>query len=240
MGFEVEFVTNTEKPSNYQFEQIASGEIDVSFELWPTGKEKLHTQYASFNSTGDKPVHAFKNPHLFGKTGIFEFCHRDNSKEGKCKAGFPGTPRNLANVLATSSGVGHFNASASLAVPSSVSKMLCSEPSQTYGCDPDGIYRTKACKANPDSCVPLFHATPEWDTGLIEGLVERLGVPVAISYVGIDRLWEIAWGGFEEGSGGLFYSYEPGPNIHGLALSDFPHAILLPGVDLVQIFQILR
>jgi hypothetical protein len=233
MGFEVEFVTNTDKPSNYQFEQIASGEIDVSFELWPTGKENLHKQYASFNTTGGKSVHAFKNPHLFGKTGIFEFCHRDNSKEGKCKAGFPGTPRNLANVLATSSGVGHFNASASLAVPSSVSKMLCSVPSQTYGCDADGIYRTKACKANPDSCAPLFHATPQMDTGVIEDLAERLGlaVAVAISYVGIDRLHKIAWDSYTEGVGGLFYAYEPASYVYGLPTNAFPSATIRSDAD---------
>jgi hypothetical protein len=231
MGLEVQFVSSS-GPTKDVYEKVASGEVDAAFEVWPAGREKLFNKYASFNTSGDKPVQAFKYPLLYGRSGISELCHRrPKSGKGMCKPGFPSTPQNLASVLATSSGVDHFNASASLAVPSSASKALCAA-TPSYGCDADGIYRTAACKVTPNSCVPLFHATPQWDTGLIEGLVERLGVPVAISYVGIDRLWEIAWEGYEEGFGGLFYTYEPGANIHGLALGDFPRASLKPGVDL--------
>ena len=122
MGFEVEFVS-TDGYVNYEpvYEQVASGEVDAAFEVWLPGSEEDFEQYASFDTSGDKPGLAFEYPQLFGRTGIFEFCHRkvlEAGKVGMCKSGFPSTPQNLASVLATSSGFDHFNASASLAVPS--------------------------------------------------------------------------------------------------------------------------
>ena len=61
MGVEVEFVSS-DGTFSYEsvYEQLASGEVDAAFEVWLPGNEEEFEQYASLDTSGDKPVIAFE------------------------------------------------------------------------------------------------------------------------------------------------------------------------------------
>jgi hypothetical protein len=146
-----------------------------------------HTRVTRF--VGDTPdpivlAHAVESAQNFRPlqqlTGIFETCSRSaDSGYSKCRDdSLSNLPSLLKDVLATQQGQSFFSPENKRTDPHEWVPSLCSAGNCT---------------------VQILHVSPDYDRGLIEGLVTKLGLPATVVYLGAADLSEEIWTACESG-----------------------------------------
>ena len=81
--------------------------------------------------------------------------------------------------------------------------------------------------------MKILHIAPQgYDEGIIEALVETLGIQAHVAYIGQENHTQAIWNGYTEGAAGLVYTYYPNSNQHGISIRDLGRANIPPGIDL--------
>lgn len=97
---------------------------------------------------------------------------------------------------------------------------------------PEDEYIPKLCKIQNCTVKVLHIAAKGYDEGVIEALVENLRIPAHIAYIGQENHTQAIWNGYTEGAPGLFYTYWPNSNQHGIPIPDLGRAKIPPGIDI--------
>ena len=80
--------------------------------------------------------------------------------------------------------------------------------------------------------VQIFHiAKRGYDEGAVEKMVEMMGLPAKVVYLGEFNHTEAIWRAYTKRAGALVYSYYPNTNQHSISVLDLPRAKIMPGID---------
>ena len=217
LGFPVELVPNYVGRELY--EGLSKGEVHLSFEAWPKSNVNSYSQFVGtdfesgqLQDTGD--VWSYPYTTLFGRSGLFETCSRLPGDAGTplcIDQAMLNSPPLLSEVLKTEKGQNHFKLES---VTSPVSEWL---PPQCYN---------KTCD------VQIMHIAPKgYDEGMVEKLVQTLGLQAKVVYLGEDAHTNKIWQSYKKRAGTIVYSYFPNINQHGIPILSLHRAEIPPEED---------
>ena len=211
LGFDVELVEAGTPKEVYK--GISSGDVHLAFESWPGSNRDEFELYTDPSAPDGRRVHAMLYPDLFGYSGIYEACSRSpEAVSGLCRdENIRKSPPLLKDVLDTAEGQEFFSG----------------------GVNPSGGYKEwiPAHCQDKNCSVEILHVTPEYDKGLIEGIVEKLGLPAKVVYMG-SNLTDVIWDAHTQRSGALLYAYFPDVTHHGISTLQLHRAPIHPSIDL--------
>jgi len=226
LGLEVELVSGSGQGNAEIYELVATGALHAAFEVWPLGKEASFANFASFDVGSGRGALAF-NTSILGRSGIFESCSRD-PRDGsrRCDTNLFDAML-LDEVLASAQGQAHF----SWPDVNSTTTIRNACQSGVFDCDASGMWTPSHC-ANSNCTAQILHISPDYDQGLIEGIVNNLSMPVKVAYLGMEHHNNAWWLARRKRRGALFYYYTPSIPPHGVPVDDFVRAWVKPEDDL--------
>ena len=86
--------------------------------------------------------------------------------------------------------------------------------------------------AQGNCTVQILHIDPEYDKGLIENIVLKLGLAATVVYVGEEHLDRLIWESYTKRTGALVYNYSPNTQHHGISTLSLPRSHIDPRLDL--------
>ena len=207
LGFDIEFVNITARAS---YEAIAKGDVHLSFEAWTKSNPgQAHTweEYDQDKEAERGKMWSFPYRELFGRSGLFEACSRHDPDFHPClDKSLSQSPVLLDEALLIPSVQKHF--------------------SQNHVTSPAlGKWEENPrCRAG-NCTVQVLHIAPTgYDEGLIETLVEQLGIPAEVVYLGAQAHDDALWAAYTRMTGALMYSYVPNSNKKGISITALPRA----------------
>ena len=216
MGFDVQLVDG--KTSKQAYEDLAEGEIHLSFEAWPKSNQAEFDRFTKQFEPAEEPgqVHSYPYTTLFGRSGLFETCSRHASGGSGCMdTSMTQSKTLLKDVLADAKGRSHFSFDVS-----------STAAARSF---PDWV--PAHCQGG-NCTVPILHIEPTgYDEGLVEDLVRRLKIPAKVVYLGMDEHADAVWSAHTQRAGALVYSYTPNALMHGVSVKDLQRAKIDPELD---------
>jgi hypothetical protein len=214
LGFDVEFVTGV-SPRN-MYAKLAEGEIHLAFEAWPASNPAQFNEYATADSkTGKFRVQSHAYTNLFGRSGLFEACDRYGGSNNPCRnRSLQGTDALLKDAMQDPMVQEHFTKD----------RFEASATEQWY---------PKQCtNAGVDCSAQVLHISKTgYDEGQVEALLETLGIPAHVAYVGAEAHTHKIWESYTKRVGTLLYSYSPNANQEGVSILSLPRAQIDPKLD---------
>ena len=217
LGFDVELIRAGSSPGDV-YKNMANGRVHLAFESWPESNAAKFREFVTpVGSNKTDRVSAFPYSDLFGQSGLYEACSRNrfDTEHPQCNdAPILNSPGMLKDVLETEHGQRFFT------------------PDRPHADRSLGnVWKPSRC-AESDCSVEILHINEDYDKGLIEGLVERLGLKAKVVYVGEKNLTDVIWSAYNERSGALLYNYFPNINHYGISVLELPRAKISPRDDL--------
>jgi len=208
LGFTVKLEEG--RTSQQVYQALADGELHMAFEVWPESNLATFKQFTQKRSVEHVPYAT-----LFGRSGIFESCSRSGSAADSCTENKDTNPI-LRDFLDSEAGVKHY----------ATVKDIFGEQHPNVA-----VFTPSVCKER-NCTVEIFHiAELGYDEGKVEELVELLGIPAKVVYLGEINHTEAIWQAYAQRRGGLFYSYYPNANQNGVSVLELPRAKIAPGLD---------
>ena len=219
-------ITNNAKPDDISpsldqgaYSQLTSGDLHLNFEAWPKSNPREHgllTKEFSADDPNPGQVYSYKYNKLFGRSGLYEACSRHDSAYSMCiKSSLSQSPVLLQEALKDSVVQKHFTPVMTKKYP---------EWTPSY-----------CALAGMNCSVPIFHiAQTGYDEGLMEQLVEALGLQAKIVYVGFEDHAKMIWEAFVQKSGALVYDFFPNTHHYGIPTSKLPRVNVDPILDFVS------
>ena len=87
------------------------------------------------------------------------------------------------------------------------------------------------CKTQNCSAQILHIASKGFDEGAVEKLVEDLGIPATVVYLGQANHTQAIWSAYTQQDGALVYNFYPNVNQHGVSVLHLARAKIAPGMD---------
>lgn len=214
LGFNVRLESG--RTSKQAYKAISKGELHAAFEAWPMSNLETYRKYV-LDDGANSSVASFSYSTLFGRSGIFETCSRSSmdASFSKCSGGFDTEPI-LDDALQTEEGRRHFQ---------NVKQLFSVQHP-----DPEE-WSPRKCAAINCSLQLLHIAKKGYDEGAVESLVEQLGLPAKVVYLGEANHTQAIWKAYTKRAGALVYSYYPNTNQFGISVLDLPRAQILPVLD---------
>eukprot|EP00277_Geminigera_cryophila_P024202 CAMPEP_0179462078 /NCGR_PEP_ID=MMETSP0799-20121207/44575_1 /TAXON_ID=46947 /ORGANISM="Geminigera cryophila, Strain CCMP2564" /LENGTH=923 /DNA_ID=CAMNT_0021264863 /DNA_START=81 /DNA_END=2854 /DNA_ORIENTATION=- len=205
MGYNVSLHAGVSSGGVYK--ALFDGEVDLAFEVWPSGNPVPFKKYArefvavvAGEAEEESAVRAYKYTNLFGRSGIFEIAQSTNAPM-------------LQDSLSSPSGQHHF--------------MQENVENPEYG-----EWSNSSLCSSGNCTVQILHITPTgYDEGQVEELVKQLGIPAKVAYLGQTAHTDAIWSAVTKGTGALVYSYEPNTNQHGIPIDSLARAKIPPRLD---------
>jgi ABC-type proline/glycine betaine transport system substrate-binding protein len=213
LGFTVQLVEGGNPSQVYT--SLSQGRVHMAFESWPESNRAQFDRFAGPNATAADRIHAFPYADLFGHSGIFEACSRQSNGERypTCNdKSILDSPALLQDVLETEEGRDFF-----APLPSSDNSF------------PEWV--PPYCE-DKNCTVEIYHVDPDYDKGLIEGMVEALGLPAKVVYIGAGNMSRQVWSAYTKRAGALMYGYFPDINHYGISNLELPRSKIPPDLDL--------
>ena len=216
LGFDVEFVSKVSPRKMY--EKLAAGEIHLAFEAWPASNPTEFNKYTNLDAgtTGEALVRKYSYNNLFGRSGLFESCDRTGGRGySSCRDSKMLTSEVLLkDALPDPEVREHFTAE------------NVQNPSQ------GNWYPSQCARVGVNCSVQVMHIAPTgYDEGQVESLLEQMGVPAHVAYLGADAHTHKVWNSYTKKAGTLLYSYSPNANQEGISILSLPRAQIDPKLD---------